>query len=156
MQPETVRLYHTRLEEDYDLADDELYSIWKKLHSLSLSDPPAKESNEKSVDHPTVPEKEQQLVSSALDEVLTYLRPKDTSRSKKGKSTSTLPKHLSGDQFIQYMQQKEDAKLAVEAEKKRKQEEQKKKRKRSGKSSQVTGKRTKKGSEGEREGSEVA
>ena len=42
---------------------------------------------------------------------------KRTSRTNKGKSTSQMPKHLSSDQFIEYLTKNEEEKKAAEEEK---------------------------------------
>ena len=64
MRPETVKLYHTRYEEKYDIDDDELYSVWEKLHRMTISD-----KSDKPVVQPKKVEcipKKQQVVSAAL------------------------------------------------------------------------------------------
>ena len=43
MKPETMELYQKRLEEGYDLENDELYVIWSQLKKMSISDQSAKE-----------------------------------------------------------------------------------------------------------------
>ena len=58
-----------------------------------------------------------QVVIAAVDEILTYPESKHTSRTNKGKSTSQMPKHLSSDQFIEYLTKKEEEKKAAEEEK---------------------------------------
>ena len=83
MRPETVKLYHTRYEEKYDIDDDELYSVWEKLHRMTISD-----KSDKPVVQPKKVEcvpKKQQVVSAALDEILTYPESKCTSHTNKHK-----------------------------------------------------------------------
>ena len=129
MKPETVKLYEERLEEGYDVGNDELYSIWSKMKVLTISNPP-----------PNLPDKEkvalekeqgiipraQKKVSSALDEVLTY--PNPPADKKKGKSTSSMPKHLSSQQMITYMEEKRAAKQRDEEEKQRRKQERERKK----------------------------
>jgi len=49
----------------------------------------------------------QQKIASALDEVFSYPNPL---ADKKGKSTSSMPKHLSSQQMITYFEEKRAAK----------------------------------------------
>ena len=141
MKPETLQLYNTRYEESYDLDCDELYVVWSKLKQLSLTDKPTsapKPKNNEQNPFALLPEK-QQKVSSVFEEVLTYSEPtctKQTKPSKQGKGTSGMPKHLSSDQVIAYLEQKkkqreEDEKLKrkQEREEKKKEREEEKRRK---------------------------
>lgn len=54
----------------------------------------------------------QQKVSPTLDEVLVYPKPvaKEVSRGSRKKGTADLPKHLSSQQVIDFLQEKEDEK----------------------------------------------
>ena len=52
-----------------------------------------------------------QVVLAAVDEILTYSESKRTSCTNKGKSTSQMPKHLSSDQFIEYLTKRKKRKL---------------------------------------------
>ena len=127
MKPEMMELYQKRLEEGYDLENDELYVIWSQLKKMSISDQSAKKS-----DLPTQKElpKKQQIISTAFDEVLTYPVPKRIThmRTNKGKASSQMPKHLSSDQVIAYLTEKEEQKLKKEEEKQRCKEEREQKR----------------------------
>jgi len=137
MRPEAVKLYHTRYEEKYDIDDDELYSVWEKLHRMTISD-----KSDKPVFQPKKVEcmpKKQQVVSAALDEILTYPESKHTSRTNKGKSTSQMLKHLSSDQFIKYLTKKEEEKKAAEEEKQRRKEERERERKKKEKEKELEG-----------------
>lgn len=82
----------------------------------------------KQVDLRSLPKK-QQRVSPFLDEVLTYPKPKSPPSKKKGKSTATIPKHLSSAQAIDYFQQRKDEKEEAEAQKVRNREERERKKK---------------------------
>lgn len=133
LKPETLRLYQTRAEEQYDVVDDELYSLWKSLRvSTSDTDPQATkkqvEASAPQAGGSQVLPKKQQRVSPFLDEVLTYPKPKSPPSKKKGKSTATIPKHLSSAQAIDYFQQRKDEKEA-EAQKVRNREERERKKK---------------------------
>ena len=134
MKPETLRLYQTRAEEQYDVVDDELYSLWKSLRvSTSDTDPQATkkqvEASAPQAGGSQVLPKKQQRVSPFLDEVLTYPKPKSPPSKKKGKSTATIPKHLSSAQAIDYFQQRKDEKEEAEAQKVRNREERERKKK---------------------------
>ena len=115
MKPEMMELYQKRLEEGYDLENDELYVIWSQFKKMSIADQSAKKS-----DLPTQKElpKKQKIISTAFDEVLTYPVPKRITdmRTNKGKATSQMPKHLSSDQVIAYLTEKEEQKLKKEEE----------------------------------------
>ena len=111
MKAETVKLYEERFKEGYDIESDELYSIWSKMKKLTISDPPQtrldienetpEKENETSLRLP-IP-RAQQKISSALDKVLAYPIPP---ASKKGKSSASMPKHLSSQQMIAYLEKK--------------------------------------------------
>ena len=45
MKPETMELYQKRLEEGYDLENDELYVIWSQLKKMSIANQSAKKSD---------------------------------------------------------------------------------------------------------------
>ena len=133
LKPETLRLYQTRAEEQYDVVDDELYLLWKSLRvSTSDTDPQATkkqvEASAPQAGGSQVLPKKQQRVSPFLDEVLSYPKPKSPPSKKKGKSTATIPKHLSSAQATDYFQQRKDEKEA-EAQKVRNREERERKKK---------------------------
>ena len=126
MKPETVRLYEERFDEGYDVESDELYCIWSKLKKLTISGQ-EEVGSEREQDVVAPIPAAQQKVSSALDEVLTYPKP-PAERQKKGKSTSSMPKHLSSQQMIDYLEEKRVTKQREEEEKQRRKEEREKKR----------------------------
>ena len=130
---EKVKKFEERFEEKYDIESDELYSVWLKMKSLSIHDQPSvthiisssKDTNSDSstsasIQHPDVPK------SSVLDDILVYPSVPESSRST---SKATLPKHLSVDQFIQYLQEKKEEKEKAEEEKARHKEEREQKKK---------------------------
>ena len=137
MKPETLQVYNERYEESYDLDLDELYVVWSKLKQLSLTDKPTSATmpnskNKEQNPFAILPEK-QQKVSSVFKEVLTYPEPTINQKkpSKQCKGTSGMPKHLSSDQVIAYLEQKKTDKQREEDEKfKRKQEREEKKKER--------------------------
>ena len=109
---EKVKKFEQRFEK-YDLESDELYSVWLKMKTLTihdkpsvtdttlsstdtLSDPPAVQSNTTQQSDLCIPSK------SVLDDILVYPSVQQSKKST-SKSTSTLPKYLSGEQFIQYI-----------------------------------------------------
>ena len=121
LKPETLQLYNTRNEESYDIQDDELYVIWSKLKILSIANEPECVANPSSEENQLalLPEKHQK-VSSVLGEVLTYPEPAKQKPSKQGKGASCFPKHLTSDQVINYLEEKnEKQKHKEEREKKR-------------------------------------
>ena len=63
-----------------------------------------------------------------LDEILTYPEPMNN-KVKKGKSTSDIPKNLSGEQMIQYLENKRLEKERLEEDKVKRQEEREQNRK---------------------------
>ena len=74
MKPETVKLYEKRFEEEYDVENDELYSIWSRKKKLTISDPPANRQDKEvasGMEQEKIP-RTQQKVSCALDEVLIH------------------------------------------------------------------------------------
>ena len=113
INPETLQLYTTRYEEKHNIASDELhvYVVWSKLKQLSLEDKPTTEPTPiDKEDNPLalLPEK-QQKVSSVLEEVLTYPEPAKQKKSHLDKEKVHLiimPKHLSSDQVIAYLEEK--------------------------------------------------
>ena len=73
--------------------------------------------------------KPQQKASPVIDEILTY--PKPSSKPKKVGGVSVMPKHLSGDQVIWFLEERKQKKLQEEEEKlKRKEEREAKKKQR--------------------------
>jgi hypothetical protein len=95
MKPETIKLYEERLDEGYDIDGDELYSIWSKMKQLSISD-----------NAPMIIPEKQQIVSPVMDEVLNYPNPAEK-KTKSGRSTASMPKHLSSEQMVLYMEEKQ-------------------------------------------------
>ena len=121
---EKVKKFEQRFEEKYDLESDELYSVWLKMKTLTihdkpsvtdttlsstdtLSDPLAAQSNTTQQSDLCIPSK------SVLDDILVYPSVQQSKKST-SKSTSTLPKHLSSEQFIQYLQKLEKEKAEEE------------------------------------------
>ena len=118
MKPSTIALFNTRYEEGYDI-EDEFYSIWSKLKTLSIGNKsPLNSSTELS----PASSKESAEATPLLDEILTYPDPMKA-KVKKGKSTSNMPKHLTGEQMIQYLENKRLEKERLEEEKIKRQEE---------------------------------
>ena len=118
MKPSTIALFNTWYEEGYDI-EDEFYSIWWKLKTLSIgSKLPLNSCRELSPGS----SKKSAEASPPLDEILTYPDPVKA-KVKKGKSTSDMLKHLSGEQMIQYLENKSLDKERLEAEKIKRQEE---------------------------------
>ena len=109
MKPETVNLYQKRMEEGYDVESDELYVIWAKLKNLALDNCSTTSTEEKNV--PEI----SKVVSPTFDDVLVY--PELPEQKKKFKSTSSMPKHLSSDQVIDYLETKKLQKQKEEQEK---------------------------------------
>ena len=129
MKPETVALFAKRQEEGFDVEGDQLYEIWSKLKSLSIADDSSSSSKPSRINSVKIPDKPRVLpekelrVSPALDEVLTYPQAtKDKPNKKKG--TSTMPKHLSSDEVIRFLENKK-----MEKEKEEEDKEQQKKEK---------------------------
>ena len=114
-------LYNERLDEGYDLETDELYCIWSKMKKLCIKDGDDDSAKASSVISEQMPNPfslptRHQRVSPAVDDILTYPNPPDT--KKKGKSTSDMPKHLSSEQVISYLEDKKAQKQQEEEEKK--------------------------------------
>ena len=122
MKPDTVQLYSKRHNEGYDVETDELYLVWSKLKKLTISEN-SQASFEKEIPIP----KSQQNVSTALKEVLTYPHP--PSRPQKNGQTSSLPKHLSGDQVVQFLEERQRKKIQEEEDKAKRKEERERKKK---------------------------
>jgi hypothetical protein len=115
MKPETIKLYEERLDEGYDIDGDELYSIWSKMKQLSISD-----------NAPMIIPEKQQIVSPVMDEVLNYPNPAEK-KTKSGRSTASMPRHLSSEQMVLYMEEKQAAKQQKEDEKQQRKEARQKK-----------------------------
>ena len=120
MKPETIKVYEERYEEGYDMEGDELYEMWSKMKQLTISESPTSLEKE-IVSSLPVP---QQKISSSLDEVLTYPNPP----LKTQKSKAAMPKHVSGEQVIAYLEEKKEAKQREEEEKEKRKQEREKKR----------------------------
>ena len=121
MKPSTIAHFNTRYEEGYDI-EDEFYSIWSKLKTLSISTTGSKSPLNSNTELSPASSKESAEATPLLDEILTYPDPMKA-KVKKGKSTSDMPKHLSGEQMIQYLENKRLEKERLEEEKIKRQEE---------------------------------
>ncbi len=115
MEAEVVMKYEERLKENFDLATDPLYNTWKKLKEKSnrvpLSDVTNKASSSK----------------TPLQEILKLPRSNPKSSKKPAKTiqgTACLPKHLSGTEVIEFLEERQ-ARIANEE---REKEERQKKR----------------------------
>ena len=127
-----VKKFEERFEEKYDIESDELYSVWVKMKSLSVQDDQPSVShttsrdtisdssfaaNQKSISSQppeTRNQKPNAPKASVLDSILVYPSVPESSKST---SKASLPKHLSGEQFIQYLQEKKGKKEQAELEK---------------------------------------
>ena len=124
----TKERFEKRLEEGYDVESDELYNVWSKLKKQLPSIntavvSPCSSSSDSSVNS----SKPMSSTASSLSEILVY--PKPTVKKKQnGGGTSTLPTHLSSDQMIQYLEDKENKKLQDEQEKNERKEARERKR----------------------------
>ena len=118
MKPETLSCYRKRYEEKYDLDSDELYNIWSRLKTLSIS---SGDTEVSPVQH--LPLK-QHYVSPALDDIIKY--PKVPQKNKSGRRRSQIPKYLSGTQMIDYLQDKKLKKQEEEEKERRKKEREEK------------------------------
>ena len=130
MKPETLTKYKKRREEGYDVdSADELYCIWSKLNNLQLSDRELPNTS-RELAHPdsagghidSLTSKPKSFQTSnasiqsdpplacsgtkgpssscaSLDDILVYPDPPKS----KEKQTSDMPKHLSGEQMIEYL-----------------------------------------------------
>ena len=131
IKPETLVLYNKRLDEGYDLETDDLYCIWSKMKKLCIKDctDSAKPSTQTSnpTPNPLSLPAQKQKVLPALDEILQYPKPPN-SKKKGGKSTSDMPKHLSSEQVIQYLEEKKAQKLKEKEDKIKRKEERVRKR----------------------------
>jgi len=134
MGHDKVKLFYSRFEEGYDVQEDEMYVLWSKLKSLTISEPqvsaapPDTAPPEDSPKEILLP-KSQQEVTPVMDEILTY--PNPSSKPKKVGGVSAMPKHLSGDQVIRFLEERKQKKLQEEEEKlKRKAEREAKKKQR--------------------------
>ena len=123
MKPETLSCYRKRYEKKYDLDSDELYNIWSRLKTLSVSS-----DNDKEVPPTKQLPLRQQHVSPALDEIIVY--PQVSQKKKTERWRSQMPKHLSGLQMIDYLQDKRLKKQEEENEKERRKKEREERRKR--------------------------
>ena len=81
-----------------------LYQIHHWLQTKSISNQPPETRNQQ----PSAPK------ASVLDSILVYPSVPESSKST---SKASLPKHLSGEQFIQYLQEKKGKKEQAELEK---------------------------------------
>ena len=83
--------------------------------------------------------KSQQKVSPVIDEVFTY--PNPSNKPKKVGGVSAMPKHLSGDQVIQFLEEHKQRKLQEERAKRKAEREMKKKRREDAKENNLKGAR---------------
>ena len=149
---EKLKKFEERFEEKYDIESDELYSVWVKMKSLSIHDdqPSVTHTTDSSSavkpisNQPPATRNQQPgaLKASVLDDILVYPSVPESSRST---SIASLPKHLSGEQFIQYLQEKKEEKEKAEEEKAiRKEERERKKKEREQKKKELQEERRKK------------
>ena len=90
---------------------------------VSTNDPdPSSTVQVSSIQEPTVTTQ-----SSVLDDILVYPSVPESKKSTI-KGTAALPKHLSGEQFVHYLQEKKVKKENIEQEKVRRKEEQEQKK----------------------------
>ena len=74
MKPSTIAHFNTRYEEGYDI-EDEFYSIWSKLKTLSISTTGSKSPLNSSMELSPASSKESAEATPLLDEILTYPDP---------------------------------------------------------------------------------
>ena len=113
MDASTPTKYSKRYEEGYDLQDDVLYNTWVKLKKA------APNTLSKSSDR-TVLETNQPLgdITNELKDVLKLPEPRQPKMTTRG--TTMLPKHISGEEMIRFLEEKRNKKLQEEEENQRK------------------------------------
>ena len=127
LSEEKVKKFQERYEEGFDVVSDELYCAWKKMKELSLVDTtPASSAQPPTTDGASNSE-DTALKGSVLDDILVYPGIPENKRS--GGRSKALPAHLSGEQFVQYLQEKKDEKDKKEEEKRQRQIEREQKKK---------------------------
>ena len=141
MDPSTLRKFHERYTEGYNVQGDELYAMWEQLKQLTLSSgedgtsakdkqtstPVHEKKNDattaqaKPVEKPHEEGRQAQAQTSvAFSEILVYPEP-ITKKSKQKKNP--MPPHLNPSQMIEYLSKKKRDKLDKEAETQRKRAE---------------------------------
>lgn len=144
---EKLKKFKERFSEGYDVESDELYCVWSKMKKLCISDdqPSVVQTTKDPLPDATPgnplpdvllttsnPENPASVLSppkksSVLDDILVY--PSVPDNKKKSKGPSAMPKHLSGEQFVQYLQEKKEQKEKEEAMKLALKEERERKKK---------------------------
>ena len=144
LEEATTCLFNRRFEEGYDLTDDALYTTWAKLKRATqpLTDitNTARDSNPAPGNSSTsVPSLPTSNTSRLLGNVLKVPERQHAKNSKTTtRGTARLPKHLSGEEMVRFLEErrmqkireveeKEEKKAAREAKKKQKEEEKKQK-----------------------------
>ena len=112
MGSETLLKFKTRKEEGYDILDDPLYVTWLRLSQTSMQRGPLA----------NITNQPQKVNGPSIGTLLEI--PKRPAKSKAKTTTVTLPKHISGDEVISILKEKQ-AKKRMEEEMK---EERKKQR----------------------------
>ena len=137
MNPSTLRKFHKRYTEGYNVQGDELYAVWEQLKKLTLSSgedgtsakekqtsTPVHEKDDGTTAQAKPVEKEgrqaQAQTSAAFSEILVYPEP-ITKKSKQKKNP--MPPHLNSSQMIEYLSKKKQDKIDKEAETQRKRAE---------------------------------
>lgn len=130
LDEETLKRYETRLQEGYDLPDP-LYSAWKKLKEKTNRVPLQDISNTAVPHQPTT-------ISKDILQVPTCEKPTRPAQSRSIQSTACLPKVISSEEVIHFLEErrakketeeklKQERQLEREERKKRKEEEKVKK-----------------------------
>lgn len=101
--------------------------MWSKFKALTLSDQTQSKQDHETYSTPHIVPVRHQKVSPALTEILTHPDPPVSKNA--GKSTSTMPKHLSSEQMIEYLQERRDRKIREELEKESKRKDREMRRK---------------------------
>ena len=130
MNPSTLRKFHERYSEGYNVQGDELYAVWEQLKKLTLSSgedgtsakekqtsTPLHDKDDATIAQAKPVEKEgrqaQAQTSAAFSEILVYPEP-ITKKSKQKKNP--MPPHLISSQMIEYLSKKKQDKIDKEAE----------------------------------------
>ena len=110
MDASTLTKYSKRYEEGYDIQDDVLYNTWVKLKK-AVPNILSKSSNK------TELETNQPLgdITNQLKDVLKLPEPRQPKMTTRG--TTMLPKHISGEEMIRFLEEKRNKKLQEEEEK---------------------------------------
>ena len=134
----TISLFNTRYEEGYDISGDALYTAWAKLKRAAqpLADITNKmsQSSNPAPSHADTSTRSLPSCNSGrlLENVLKI--PERQQAKKTTRGTARLPKHLSGEEMVQFLEErkaqkmreakeKEERKAAREAKKKQREEE---------------------------------